>query len=152
MTILTDCNSEILLNDADVTINMVIYYDISCVSCDECCIDINIIKCDDCQENPLNYLLNTFINGLTPIPNTGDTMTINPSGQINGYYTYNFVLGGNNYVIYHDGGSWYLSDNDTLTILATFESDYKCPQSNEWVILVPEISGLITTEIQCGII
>jgi hypothetical protein len=152
MTISTDCNSEVSLNDADVVINMVIYYDISCVSCNECCMEINIIKCDDCQENPLKYLLNTFINGLTPTPNTGSTITIIPSGKINGYYSYNFVLDGNNYVIYHEDGYWYLSDNDTLTILATFESDSKCPESNGWDILAPEILGVITTEIPCGII
>ena len=113
---------------------------------------INIIKCDDCQENPLKYLLNTFINGLTPTPNTGSTITIIPSVKINGYYSYNFVLDGNNYVIYHEDGYWYLSDNDTLTILATFESDSKCPESNGWAILAPEILGVITTEIPCGII
>ena len=152
MTISTDCNSEVSLNDADVVINMVIYYDISCVSCNECCVEINIIKCDDCQENPLKYLLNTFINGLTPTPNTGSTITIIPSVKINGYYSYNFVLDGNNYVIYHEDGYWYLSDNDTLTILATFESDSKCPESNGWAILAPEILGVITTEIPCGII
>ena len=33
MTITTDCNSEVSLDDADVVINMVINYDISCVSC-----------------------------------------------------------------------------------------------------------------------
>ena len=33
MTITTDCNSEVSLNDADVIINMNINYDISCVSC-----------------------------------------------------------------------------------------------------------------------
>lgn len=33
MTITTDCNSEVSLNDADVIINMIINYDISCVSC-----------------------------------------------------------------------------------------------------------------------
>ena len=33
MTILTDCNSEISLNDADIIINMIIHYDISCVAC-----------------------------------------------------------------------------------------------------------------------
>ncbi|NBO56359.1 MAG: hypothetical protein EBU84_17600, partial [Actinobacteria bacterium] len=36
MTILTDCNSEVSLNDADIIINMVIYYDISCVYCSTC--------------------------------------------------------------------------------------------------------------------
>ena len=36
MTITTDCNSVVSLNDADVVINMVIYYDISCVSCTVC--------------------------------------------------------------------------------------------------------------------
>ena len=35
MVITTDCNQEISLNDANVIINMVIYYDISCVSCIE---------------------------------------------------------------------------------------------------------------------
>ncbi len=33
MTILTDCNSEISLNDANIIINMIIHYDISCVAC-----------------------------------------------------------------------------------------------------------------------
>ena len=36
MTITTDCNSEVSLNDADVVINMVIYYDISCEACTGC--------------------------------------------------------------------------------------------------------------------
>jgi hypothetical protein len=36
MIITTDCNSIVSLNDADVTINMVIYYDISCESCTGC--------------------------------------------------------------------------------------------------------------------
>ena len=36
MTITTDCNSIVSLNDADVVINMVIYYDISCESCTGC--------------------------------------------------------------------------------------------------------------------
>jgi hypothetical protein len=36
MTISTDCNSEVSLNDADVVINMVIYYDISCEACTGC--------------------------------------------------------------------------------------------------------------------
>ena len=39
-----------------------------------------------------------------------------------------------------------------ITILATFESDSKCPESNGWAILAPEILGVITTEIPCGII
>jgi len=36
MTITTDCNSIVSLNDADVVINMVIYYDISCELCTGC--------------------------------------------------------------------------------------------------------------------
>ena len=36
MTITTDCNSVVSLNDADVVINMVIYYDISCEACTGC--------------------------------------------------------------------------------------------------------------------
>ena len=36
MVITTDCDSVVSLNDADVVINMKIYYDISCVSCSGC--------------------------------------------------------------------------------------------------------------------
>lgn len=36
MTITTDCGSEVSLIDAEVIVNLQIYYDISCVSCTEC--------------------------------------------------------------------------------------------------------------------
>lgn len=34
MSVSTDCNSEVSFNDAGIVINMIIYYDISCVACD----------------------------------------------------------------------------------------------------------------------
>jgi hypothetical protein len=55
MTILTDCNSEVSLNDADIIINMVIYYDISCVSCGE-------VVCDECQSTSIEFLLDKFVD------------------------------------------------------------------------------------------
>lgn len=55
MTILTDCESEISLNDAEIIINLKIYYNVSCVSCGG-----NV--CDECQLTSLELLLGEFVN------------------------------------------------------------------------------------------
>jgi len=50
MIITTDCNQEISLNDVDVVINMVIYFDISCVSCGCYTPEFTPINCEITEE------------------------------------------------------------------------------------------------------
>lgn len=49
MTILSDCNSTISLNDAEVVIDLKIYYDISCVSCGGPCNCYSIVGPNGCS-------------------------------------------------------------------------------------------------------
>lgn len=151
MTILTDCNSEISLIDVGVIINMTIYYDISCVSCNDCCLITNIVKCNECSLTPIDFLLETFINGIDEPVNSGYTTTIIPSGIINGFNSFEFTLGGINCLLFHEDGVWYLIDDDTSAVYASLESNSKCPESSEWTILDDILSSFTTVKGTCVI-
>jgi hypothetical protein len=47
ITISTDCNSEVTLLDSDILVNLIIHYDISCVSCSLSCDYPQTGVCDD---------------------------------------------------------------------------------------------------------
>lgn len=102
ITIKTDCESEISYDDAQVLVNMVIHYDISCVSCGITCDYPKTGVCDGYKltetmtiieiVEPTEQMLESYDGGSGPSSNydlvySGVPTTVNvTSGCLNSYY------------------------------------------------------------------